>query len=214
MYLPKHFEETRIEVLHEHIRKHPLATIVTLTSTGLEANHIPLVLDSQGSDLGILRGHVARANSLWREFNTEVETLAIFQGPDSYISPSWYPSKNEHGKVVPTWNYAVVHARGSLKVIEDTEWLLKLLEKTTLEHEGQRDVPWRVSDAPADFVEKLLGAIVGIELQITSLTGKWKVSQNQKPIDHAGVIEGLRNEGTADALAMAELVQKQKSREL
>lgn len=210
MYLPKHFEETRIEVLYEHIRKYPLATVVTLTSGGLEANHIPLVLDSQGSELGVLRGHVARANSLWREFNTEVETLAIFQGPNSYISPSFYPSKNDHGKVVPTWNYAVVHARGSLKVIEDAHWLLQLLEKTTLEHEGHRETPWRISDAPADFIEKLLGAIVGLELQITSLTGKWKVSQNQKPIDHAGVIEGLRSEGTEAALAMAELVQKQK----
>lgn len=204
MYLPKHFEETRSEVLHALIRARPLATLVTLASNGLEANHIPLHLVTDSGVLGTLRGHVARANPLWRDYSSEVETLAIFHGPNSYVSPSWYPSKREHGKVVPTWNYAAVHAYGRLRTIDDPVWLGELLDTLTSQHEVFSTAPWTVSDAPADYVEKMMGAIVGIEIEITRLSGKWKLSQNQPVSNRAGVVDGLRARSTHDALETAE----------
>ncbi len=206
MYVPSHFAETRIEVLHQLMRAHPLATLVTLTSEGLNANHIPMLLDPDPAPLGKLRGHVARTNNLWRDFSPTVEALAIFQGTEAYITPSWYQTKQETGKVVPTWNYAVVHAYGTIRVIEEQAWLRDLVERLTDEHEAKKADPWQVADAPRDYVDALLPAIVGIEFNITRLQGKWKMSQNQNAANRAGVINGLRNMDDEQAHTMADLI--------
>lgn len=208
MYVPKHFEEPRVEVMHDLIRTHPLATLVTLGSDGLNANHIPMEIALEPLPLGTLRGHIARANPLWRDLSANVEALAIFQGPQAYITPSWYPTKSETGKVVPTWNYAVVHAYGSLRVIDETDWLRSLVERLTGEHEASFPEPWRVADAPPEYIEKLLASIVGLEITVTKLIGKWKVSQNRPAADHEGVITGLRERNKPDARQMAELVEQ------
>jgi len=206
MYIPAQFEQPDIEVMHELIRNRPLATLVTLGSNGINANHIPLHLSPTPKPFGVLRGHIARANPLWRDLASDVETLAIFHGPDAYISPSWYATKQEAGKVVPTWNYAVVHAYGSLRIIDDAAWVRGQLEALTQQNEAAFPEPWAVSDAPEDFTEKLIGAVVGIEMVITRLTGKWKVSQNQPPQNQRSVIQGLNASGQSGAVAMAALV--------
>lgn len=206
MYIPPHFEESRIEALHELILARPLATLVTLSSGGINANHIPLHLSPESGPFGILRGHVARANPMWSELVQDVETLAIFQGPNAYVSPSWYATKQPHGKVVPTWNYVAVHAYGTLRIIEDPAWLRLQLDAMTTQHEAVFPEPWTLTDAPREFTDRLIEAIVGIELVITKLTGKWKVSQNQPPQNLAGVIKGLKENEDRDALGMAALV--------
>lgn len=199
MYLPKHFAEERPEVLHELIRRRPLATLVTLSADGLVANSLPLLLVPEEGGRLFLRGHVARANPVWRESLPDVDVLALFQGDDAYISPSWYPAKAEHGRVVPTWNYVTVQARGRLRFIDDPAWLKDLLERLTREHEDQRAAPWRLSDAPVDYIEKMLAAVVGLELEVTQLVGKWKASQNQPVEAREGVVRGLREEGRSGA---------------
>ena len=201
MYLPAHFEEKRPEVLHELLRTHPLGLLVTLNAAGeLQANSLPFVLDADpAGGPGILRAHVARANPLWREAPAQTESLVIFQGPQAYISPSFYPSKAEHGKVVPTWNYVMVQARGRLRAIEDATWLHAFVTRLTDRHESKRARPWAVSDAPADYIQTMLGAIVGIEIVLTAFTGKWKVSENRSAADRAGVVRGLRKDGVAQA---------------
>ena len=211
MYLPKHFEETRVEVLHQLIHAHPLGALVTMTPDGLDANHIPFEVDPSPAPFGTLRGHVARANPVWRDASRDVEALVIFQGPGLYISPSWYATKRETAKVVPTWNYVVVHAHGALRVIDNRDWLRDFVEKLTNRHEAGRREPWKVTDAPADFIDKQLGAIVGIEVPMTRLIGKWKVSQNRPAADRHGVVEALRQEGDHAAAAMADLVRQSKS---
>jgi transcriptional regulator len=191
MYVPAHFEETRVEVMHRLMAEHPLAAIVTLGSSGLDANHIPLELAVNEGELGLLRGHVARANPLWRDFSKDIGAMAIFQGPQAYVSPNWYPTKAETGKVVPTWNYIVVHAHGPLRIIEDRDWLRSFVTRLTDRHEAEGVTPWKVADAPEDFIEKQLHAIVGIEVPITRLTGKWKMSQNRNAADRAGVARAM-----------------------
>ena len=208
MYQPAHFAETRPEVLHRLIREEPFGLLVTDGPGGLDANHIPFEVDPDPVPLGTLRGHVARANPVWRDAARDVEALVIFQGPGTYISPAWYPTKKETGKVVPTWNYVVVHAHGPLRVIDDRDWLRDFVEKLTNRHEAGRRDPWAVSDAPADFIDKQLGAIVGIEVPLTRLIGKWKVSQNRPAADREGAAEGLRREGHDQAAAaMAQAVR-------
>jgi len=207
MYIPKHFDEPQVGVLHALMRARPLATLVTQSPDGLNANHIPLLLSDEPAPLGALRGHVARANALWRDVVHDMEVLAVFQGPDAYISPSWYPTKREHGKAVPTWNYAVAHAYGSLRMVDDAAWLRAHLEALTSHHEAAMPAPWHVSDAPGDYIEKMMAAVVGIEINITRLLGKWKVSQNQPAQNQAGVIAGLRARADAPSLAMAELIK-------
>lgn len=206
MYIPTQFEQPDVEVMHELIRNRPLATLVTLGANGINANHIPLHLAEMPEPFGVLRGHIARANPLWRDLAADVETLAIFHGPDAYISPSWYATKQETDKVVPTWNYAVVHAYGTLRIIDDAVWVRAQLEALTQQHEAAFPEPWAVSDAPEDFTEKLLGAVVGIEMVITRLTGKWKVSQNQPLQNQLSVIQGLNGSGQSGAVAMAVLI--------
>lgn len=210
MYLPKHFEETRVEVLHDFIRTHPFGALVTMTPGGLDANHIPFEIDPAPGPFGTLRGHVARANPVWRDAARDAAALVMFQGPETYISPAWYPSKAETGKVVPTWNYAVVHAHGVPRFIDDRAWLRAFVEQLTSRHEGRRREPWKITDAPADFIDTQVGAIIGIEMPITRLIGKWKVSQNRPGQDRAGAVEGLVREGGASGAAMAELIRRAK----
>lgn len=204
MYIPSQFEQPDIEVMHELIRNRPLATVVTLGSNGINANHIPLHLELTPEPYGVLRGHVARSNPIWTDLRADIEVLAIFHGPDAYISPSWYATKQETGKVVPTWNYTVVHAYGSLRIIDDASWVRTQLEALTSHNEAVFPEPWTIADAPVDFTEKLIAAVVGIELVITRLSGKWKVSQNQPPQNQDSVIQGLSASGQT---VMADLVK-------
>jgi transcriptional regulator len=213
MYLPAQFQEDRTEILHDLIRAHPLATLVAMCGDGLAANHLPMEIDATAGALGTLRGHVARANPVWRSYRPEIDAIAVFQGPESYITPSYYATKATTGKVVPTWNYAVVHAYGPLRVIEDRVWLRRLVERLTDRHEAEHGratgaAPWQVSDAPAAYIDKLLDLIVGIEVPIARFEGKWKVSQNRPPEDRAGVIAGLGDGAGAVQHAMAELVRE------
>lgn len=207
MYLPRHFEETRPATLQALMRARPLATLITGDGAGgFDANHIPLTLIPGDGSPGLLRGHVARANPLWRLAGDGTPALAVFQGDDAYISPSWYPSKHEHGKAVPTWNYVTVHARGTLRAIDDAAWLRELLETLTAEHEDRLPQPWSMHDAPADFIEKMIAAVVGIELHIDQLTGKWKVSQNQRAANRAGAAQGLAAQPPVELPGMVRLV--------
>jgi transcriptional regulator len=208
MYIPKFNEEKRVPVMRALVAAHPLATLVTMGAAGLFATHLPLLLENDGSEFGLLRGHVARANAQWKEFSPEIDSLAIFSGPQHYISPNWYAGKEEHGKEVPTWNYAVVHAYGPLKVIEDEQWLLAFVSHLTDVHEAATSpAPWKVTDAPHDYIQAMLKAIVGIELPIRRLEGKWKVSQNKTEKDREGVVEGLTKLDTPESLRMKDLVK-------
>ena len=210
MYAPKHFEETRVDVLHDLIRTYPFGALVTMTPGGLDANHIPFEIDPTPGPFGTLRGHVARANPVWQDIAPDAAALVIFQGVDGYVSPSWYPTKAETGKVVPTWNYAVVHAHGVPRFIDDRLWLRAFVEKLTIRHEAGRREPWKITDAPADYIDKQVGAIIGLEMPITRLIGKWKVSQNRPPEDQDGVVQGLLRERGEPGAAMADLVRRAK----
>lgn len=208
MYTPQHFNESRVVVLHDLMRACPLATVVTTTANGLTADHIPLIVSETPSPFGTLQGHVARANPIWRETLSNVETLIVFHGADAYITPGWYATKKETGKVVPTWNYAVVHAYGTLRAVDNADWLRSQIEKLTITHESERDEPWKPTDAPEHYIEKLISAVIGIEIVITKLQGKWKVSQNQPAPNKEGVISGLNERNKTQDLAMAELVNE------
>ena len=208
MYIPKANEESDIDVLHALIRTHPLGTWVAVSEGELVANHIPFLLDATRNEYGTLTGHVARANAIWRTHSRDVPSIITFQGPQTYITPSWYPGKHAHGKEVPTWNYAVVHAYGIPNVIEDRDWLLKHVAQLTDTHEAQQALPWKVSDAPAEYINRLLNAIVGIEIPIVKLVGKWKASQNRSEADKLGVVAGLMNRGDDASLSMAALVKQ------
>ena len=211
MYVPKHFEETNVETLHALIRAHPLGALVTLGPDGLDANHVPFEVDPDPAPFGTLLAHLPRANPVWREA-AGADVLVLFQGAEIYISPSWYPTKQETAKVVPTWNYAVVHAHGRLRAIEDRDWLRTFVTRLTDRHEGGRPDPWKVTDAPADYVESMLRGIVGLEIPIARLVGKWKVSQNRPAHDQDGVVEGLSQHETPNASAMADLVRRARAR--
>lgn len=202
MYLPAHFAEDRVEVLHALMREHPFATLASRAGDGLVADHLPLQLAPDGTRLV---GHVARANPLWKAAAGQ-EVLAVFQGPQAYVSPSWYPTKHEHGKAVPTWNYVVVQARGRLTTIEDPLRLRTLLDDLVDHHEAALPQPWRIADAPPDYIEKMLAAIVGIEIDIVALEGKWKISQNQPEPNRSGVVAGLQAQGGANQAAIAALI--------
>jgi transcriptional regulator len=208
MYLPKHFEERDPERLRSVIERSPLGALVTATESGLDANHIPFLFADTGGTAGTLHGHIARANPLWREVVRDATALVIFHGPDGFISPSWYPSKRENTRVVPTWNYAVVHVHGVLRFVDDPAWVRSHVEALTREHEGKRDAPWAVTDAPADFIEKMVAAVVGIEISITQLVGKWKVSQNRSISDRVGVIEALEREAVPSGTSIATLMRQ------
>lgn len=206
MYLPAHFEETRVDVLHRLVRSHPLGLLVTHGDAGLQANSVPFLIDPEPAPFGTLRAHVARANPVWRDAH-EREVLVVFQGPQAYVSPNWYASKAEHGKVVPTWNYVMVQARGRLRAIDDAAWLRRFVTRLTETHEATHPRPWQVGDAPPEFVETMLRAIVGIEIELTALTGKWKVSQNRSAADRAGTADGLAAQPGEAARRMADEVR-------
>ncbi|HEX8602985.1 MAG TPA: FMN-binding negative transcriptional regulator [Pseudoduganella sp.] len=200
MHCPQPFREDRLDVLHGLMRAHPLATLVTFGSGELEANLVPFSLH-EGGDHGILRAHLGRNNRQLDALREGAEALVVFQGPDSYVSPSWYASKAEHGKVVPTWNYAMVQARGAPRVIDDAAWILAQLQQLTSDHEDGREHPWRIADAPDDFIAALTKGLAGIEIPVRAIDGKWKASQNRAPADRQGVIAGLRAEGACPAMA-------------
>lgn len=212
MYCPAHFAETQSQALHALLREQPLATLVIQGGDGLLANHLPLLLETPTAAPATLCGHVARANPLWREIAARggegVAALAIFHGPQHYISPNWYPGKREHGRAVPTWNYAVVHAHGRLRAVDDADWLRRQLDLLTRQEESGFAAPWALADAPADYIEQMLRAVVGVELTIERLEGKWKTSQNQPPANRAGVVAGLGECGGDAATAMAALVAR------
>jgi transcriptional regulator len=210
MYIPRANEEKRVSVMQALMVSHPLATLVTLGAHGLFASHIPMVFEDDGSPFGVLKGHISRANPQWRDFTPAVDALAIFAGDQHYVSPSWYSEEGEHAKQVPTWNYAVVHAYAPLKVIEDEQWLLAHVNSLTNIHEAAFPVPWKVSDAPEDFIGSLLKEIIGLELSIRRLEGKWKVSQNRTERERKGVIDGLTKLNTPESLAMKALVEERR----
>ena len=211
MYQPPHFREDRIEVQHGLIRSHPLGLLITAGPGGLQANPIPFLVYGDVTAHGTLRAHMARGNPQWRELAAVEQCLVVFQGPQKYVTPSWYPTKQEHGKVVPTWNYVTVHAWGAPRVIEDTAWLRRQIEDLTdqnevgLLQEGRLPKPWKVDDAPEQYLASQLKGIIGIEIPIAKIEGKWKVSQNRPEVDRAGVVAGLRG-SDEQAAVMAALV--------
>jgi transcriptional regulator len=207
MYTPKAFEVTDLPLLHAAMRASDLATLVTTTTHGLVATHLPLLLDETRGEYGMLTGHISRANLQWRETDTAAEALIIFLGLDTYVTPNWYPVKQETGRVVPTWNYAAIHAYGRITFIEDPEWLRTMVTDLTTRHEASFPAPWKVSDAPDVFIDAQLKAIVGFEFQIVRLEGKQKFNQNRSAEDRAGVIKGLRGLHDERKTQVAELME-------
>jgi transcriptional regulator len=208
MYIPAHYQETDVAVLHALIKAHPLGAWVTQAGGALVVNHIPFLIDHSRGDFGTLIGHVARPNPVWKQFSQDVPSVVIFQGPGSYISPSWYPTKRETGKAVPTWNYAVVHAHGIPALFDDRDRLLAHVTALTNTHESPFEAPWQVSDAPRDFIDSMLKGIVGIEIVVASLTGKWKVGQNRPEADRRAVADALEQKGDEASREMAALVRQ------
>ena len=204
MHTPKIYDEPDTAVMHALIRARPLATLVTLTDNGLSANHIPCYLFDNGVQ-GVLRAHVSRANPIWQDFKQDVAVLAVFTDVDAYISPSWYASKAENHKVVPTWNYGAVHAHGMMRVHDDAVWIRAQMDALTAQQEGVFDAPWAVDDAPQDYINPMIAhALIEIEIVIERLEGKWKVSQDKPERNQASVIAGLEANGQAE---MAQLVK-------
>lgn len=198
MYIPAHFAESRPEVLHELVRRHPLGMLVTHGAAGLDANHIPFELDAASGSLGTLAGHVARANPFWQQLRDGDEVMVVFRAADAYISPNWYPSKHEQHRQVPTWNYMVAHAHGRVRIVDDERFVRGIVGRLTKTHEASQAVPWKMADSPREFIDGLLQAIVGIEIEITRLEGKSKLSQNKEARDLRGAIEGLAAVGRND----------------
>lgn len=206
MYVMRDHEFTDQDAMSSLVENNALGAWVVAGADGMVANHVPFLLDRSRGPFGTLIGHVARANPVWRALDITTSSLVIFQGPQSYITPNWYPSKVEHGKVVPTWDYAVVHAHGIARAIDDPAWLMRMLESLTHANEAGQQAPWRLSDAPAPFIDKLLRAIVGIEIPIARFEGKLKASQDEAMQDRLGTVEGLRGIGSPTAVEMAHLV--------
>ncbi len=203
MYIPAAFNENRIDVLRAFMRDTAFATLVTRAGDAMIASHVPLLHDAAPAPWGTLRGHVARANPHWRALDGGGESLALFVGAQGYVSPNWYPSKREHGRVVPTWNYVAVHAYGTARAIDNRDWLRRLVTDLTQAHEQGLAQPWRIEDAPAEFIDVMLKGIVGFEIRLTRIEGKWKLSQNRPPQDREAAIDGLKARGDAASLAVA-----------
>ena len=210
MYLPKHFAETDVAAMHALMRAHPLATVVHSGPQGLVANHLPLHLSAEPAPNGCLQGHVARANTLWKEAGPDAQVLVIFNGPEHYISPSSYASKARDGRVVPTWNYVAVHAHGTLRVIDDAAWVAAQMQALTSTHEAGRAAPWSVEDAPADYIERMRMAVVGIEIVVSRLEGKWKVSQNQPAENQESLVAALEADDNEQSTTMARLIRQRR----
>ena len=205
MYQPVHFVENDLPTLHALIKAHPLGLLISADADDVQANPVPFLLDASAGGRGVLRVHLARANPQWRHLALGARALAVFQGSDAYVTPSWYQSKKDHGKVVPTWNYVMVQVRGKVRIMDDPDWLHSQLSALTAEHEHGRSAEWSINDAPADFIEMQKRAIVGIEIEIEDIAGKWKVSQNRPVADRAGVATGFVEDGNFE---MADLVRR------
>jgi transcriptional regulator len=210
VYIPASNAEHRPEVLLDYIDAHPFGALVTVSSDGIVATHLPLVLDRTRGAHGTLEGHVARASPHHQEVPATAESLVMFTGPDAYVTPSWYPAKAEHGRVVPTWNYVAVHVYGVLRWVDDPAFLRRHLEALTERHERGRATPWAVSDAPEGYIAQLARAIVGFELAITRIEGKWKMSQNRSAADIDGVVRGLADSPAAGDRAVAAIVEERR----
>ncbi len=205
MYLPTHFQHENLANLIELIQQYPLATVVITDSDGaLEVNHLPLEYDAQAGEFGVLRGHIAKTNPMFDLLNESVEVYVIFQASDAYISPNWYEGKQEHHRVVPTWNYRVVHVKGTIRKVADEKYLRGILARLTRQHEASQPVPWKMGDAPNDFIEEQLEKIIAIEIDIQSIIGKFKVSQNRSLEDTTRVAKALADNN----VGMAEAIQK------
>jgi transcriptional regulator len=206
VYQVPQFRESDLATQHAFIQAHPLGLLISTGPEGVIANPIPFLLYAEG-ERGVLRCHLSRGNAQWRALQARADALVVFQGPEHYISPSWYPSKREHGKTVPTWNYATVQARGTARIMEDAAWLLAHVTALSDSQEGGRQEPWTVADAPESYIAGQLKGIVGIEIPIASLDGKFKASQNRPAADRAGVVSGLDELGDGRALEMRDLVR-------
>lgn len=207
MYIPKHFEETDTHKLQQYIRDYSFGLLIIADEDGIEANHVPFHLEyEEGESLGTLQCHVARKNPIWQRLINGKKALAVFQGPNAYVSPSWYPTKSETGRVVPTWNYLAVHAEGNARAIDDPAWLHRHLQQLTDHNESGMSEPWSVDDAPEDYTQRLARAIVGIEIKVDVLTGKLKASQNQPEKNRAGIKAGLKEKEETYKRAMSEFI--------
>ena len=208
MYTPKFNEIDDISILKEHIHAHPFGSWSCIAEGEIVVNHIPFVYHDNRGEYGTLAGHVSRANPIWKICSREKKSIVAFQGENAYISPSWYPSKHQHGKAVPTWNYTVVQVYGAPLIQDSRDWLLDHVTELTDRHEADKALPWRVGDAPDEYIEKLVGAIVGIEIPITSITGKWKLGQNKPETDQIGMAAGLKSRNDGNSRALGELTER------
>lgn len=208
MYIPPLHRLADNEALISLMQAHPLGAWVCLGEGGLIANHVPFLLDRSRGPHGTLIGHVSRANPVWRQLGSGVQSVVMFQGPQAYITPSWYPGKAAHGKVVPTWNYSVAHVHGVARAVDDPKWIMAMLQRLTHAQEGARPAPWQVADAPADYVAQLARGIMGIAIPITRIEGKLKASQDEDLADRHGTVRGLRSDALHGSAAMAQLVQQ------
>ncbi|EOG7599847.1 FMN-binding negative transcriptional regulator, partial [Vibrio cholerae] len=205
LHIPGKFKQDNIDVLVNLMREYPFATVITSSNSEIEANHLPLSLIELDGKLR-LKGHIAKVNSVWKTANPASEVLVIFNGPNSYVSPSYYPTKKENGKAVPTWNYIVVHVKGKIRFIHEPQWILEVLEQLTTKHEQGQAVPWSMSDAPEGYIHKMLPAVVGVEIEVESLSGQWKLSQNHPEINQQGVVEGLSSKDDTNSQVIASLM--------
>jgi len=207
MYIPQSFKQGNPKELKKAIKDYPFASLITQSKSGLEANHIPFILrENESKGKTVLQGHIAKANPLWQNVDNQSEVLTIFNGPNCYISPNHYPTKKESGKAVPTWNYLVVHVKGILSCTHDPVWIYNMINNLTNEHESGRPEPWSIKDAPEEYIQKMIPAIVGLEIDILSIEGKWKLSQNQPEQNQQGVIDGLQQENNSHSSEVAQLV--------
>lgn len=211
MYLPQQFAEPRIEELHRIVQENALGMLVTSTATGLEANHLPFLLDAEQGVQGTLLAHVARANPIWREVANGDPVLVVFRGAQGYISPNWYPSKRETHRRVPTWNYEIVHAHGTIHVHDDEKFVRGVVARLTRQHEADLPQPWKMSDAPADYLAETLTHIVGLEVRVTRLEGKRKLNQHHEARDREGAIQGLQTRGNHELAQAMKDTSKQPS---
>lgn len=209
MYIPKVFKQDDAKEIYELIRCYPLATLVCNDSSGLNATHIPFILAQSNNGKGVLQAHIAKTNPLWQNVNENSNVLVVFNGPSCYISPNYYPSKEEDGRAVPTWNYVTAHLQGKISFVHDEKWILNMIDQLTAQQEATQPEPWSSSDAPEKYIDRMLQAVVGIEIEIESSEGKWKLSQNHSDKNKAGVVSSLSQQQDSDSQNIAALIETQ-----
>jgi len=207
MFIPRTFKQDNIEDLLQLMAQYPFATLITLSETGIDATHLPMFVVKE-ADKYHLKAHIAKANPLWKSVKNGSDVLVTFHGPNCYISPNHYPTKKQTGKAVPTWNYVVVQVKGTISFIHDSEWIYNAIETLTNIHESAQLQPWSISDAPDEYIQKMIPAIVGIEIEVTSITGQWKLSQNQPQVNQYGVVEGLSQSTDSNIVNIASMINK------